>query len=343
MARNVKIDEKVITGVISELFNGNANNGSETDLFKEIVITAVKLFQDQPDRGDLKILHNTLKEMRYAFKLFTPYRNFRKVSVFGSARTFPEDPAYAQAEEFARRITQKEFMVITGAGEGIMRGAQAGAGRNQSFGMNINLPFEQTANQFIVNDPKLMTFKYFFTRKLFFIKEADAVVLFPGGFGTHDEGFEAMTLIQTGKSDPIPVIFLDVPGGTYWKAWGAYVEHEILRRNLVSSEDLSLFKVTDNVGAAVDEIVRYYANYHSLRYVRDQLIIRIKRPAEPGMLQRLNREFSDILVSGAITAAAALPEEANEPEIQNLPRLILSFNRRNFGRLRQLIDVINLY
>jgi uncharacterized protein (TIGR00730 family) len=343
MGRNAKIDEKVITEIISDLFNGNSNHTAEVDLLKEIVITTIKLSQDQADRGDLKILHNTLKEMRYAFKLFTPYRHFRKVSIFGSARTLPEDPAYAQAEEFARRITQKGFMVITGAGEGIMRGAQAGAGRNQSFGMNINLPFEQTANQFIVNDPKLMTFKYFFTRKLFFIKEADAVVLFPGGFGTHDEGFEALTLIQTGKSDPIPVIFLDTPGGTYWKAWESYVEHEILRRNLISREDLSLFKVTDNVGTAVDEIARYYANYHSLRYVRDQLVIRTKRAAEPGMLERLNREFQDILVSGTITAAAALPEEVNEPEIQDLPRLILNFNRRNFGRLRQLIDVINLY
>jgi uncharacterized protein (TIGR00730 family) len=342
MGRNT-LDEKAVNAIIASLFNNNSNAQPETDLLKEIVTTVLKLSQDHPDRGDLKIIHNALKEMRYGFKLFSHYRHFRKVSVFGSARTLPHEPAYLQAEEFSRRITEKGFMVITGAGEGIMRGAQGGAGRDQSFGMNINLPFEQTANKFIENDPKLMTFKYFFTRKLFFIKEADAVVLFPGGFGTHDEGFEALTLVQTGKSDPFPVVFLDAPGGTFWKVWESHLHDELLRTNLISKEDLSLFKVTDSAAAAVEEITRFYANYHSIRYVRDLLVIRITRPAEEPMLKRLNAEFSDTLASGKIEAVVALPEEANEPEIRELPRLLMHFNRRNFGRLRQLIDAINQY
>ena len=337
------MDINAVTEIISGLFNNNSNHTPEIDLLQEIITTVVKLSQDHPDRGDLKIIHNAFKEMRFGFKLFAPYRHIRKVSVFGSARTMPHEPVYHQAEEFARNITGKNFMVITGAGEGIMKGAQGGAGRDQSFGMNIYLPFEQAANKFIENDPKLITFKYFFTRKLFFIKEADAVVLFPGGFGTHDEGYEALTLIQTGKSDPLPVVFLDAPGGTFWKTWESYVRKELLGRNLISSEDLSLFKVTDDTAVAVDEVVRFYANYHSLRYVRDQLVIRMQRAAQPAMLDRLNQDFSDMLVSGKIESALALPEESNEPEIEDLPRLVLQFNRRNFGRLRQLIDAINQY
>src|SRR5579863_213365 len=342
MGRNM-LDVNAVTEIIESLFNNNISPAPEADLLKEIVTTVVKLSQDHPDRGDLKIIHNALKELRYGFKLFAPYRHVRKVSIFGSARTLPHDPAAFQAEEFSRKITGRDFMVITGAGGGIMGGAKEGAGRANSFGMNIYLPFEQAANKFIENDPKLMTFKYFFTRKLFFIKEADAVVLFPGGFGTHDEGFEALTLIQTGKSDPVPVVFLDAPGGTYWKTWESYVKEELLGHNLIAAEDLSLFKVTDNAELAVDEIVRYYSNYHSLRYVREHLVLRLTRPAPPAMLDRLNREFADILVAGKIEATAPLPEESNEPEIQHLPRILLLFNRRNFGRLRQLIDSINLY
>lgn len=337
------MNEKAVTEIVSGLFNNDSDSTSEIDLLKEILITVLKLSQDNPEHDDLKIIHAALKEMRYAFKLFTPYRHIRKVSVFGSARTLPHEQAYRQAEEFAQKITKKGYMVITGAGEGIMKGAQGGAGRDQSFGMNIYLPFEQSANKFIENDPKLITFKYFFTRKLFFIKETDAIVLFPGGFGTHDEGFEALTLMQTGKSDPVPMVLLDVPRGNYWKAWETYVYEMLLERNLISQEDLSLFKITDNASAAVEEIVRYYSNYHSLRYVNNHLVIRIKHTPESGMLNRLNQEFSDILVSGNIETSPSLPGESNEPEIQNLPRIIFHFNRRNFGRLRQLIDVINLY
>ncbi len=313
----------------------------DEDLAKEMIVTVLKLVEDRADRGDLKIVNSAFREMRYAFKIFAPYRHIRKVSVFGSARVRPEDPLYRQAAEFSLRLRKRGYMIITGAGEGIMRAAQQGAGREKSFGVNINLPFEQLANEFIDKDPKLINFKYFFTRKLFFMKETSGVVLFPGGFGTHDEGFEALTLIQTGKSDPLPVVFLDVPGGGSWKAWRAYVEDHLYKLGMISHEDLSLFKVTDDVDAAVDEIITFYRNYHSSRYVDGLLVIRVQQPVSDRLVEDLNANFGDIVSEGKIEAASALEEESNETEIAHLPRITLRFNRRNFGRLRQLIDAIN--
>ncbi|HLG21811.1 MAG TPA: LOG family protein [Candidatus Manganitrophaceae bacterium] len=341
MSENEK--DKDLQEKIGALIQFGGERADNEDLIREIIITALRLSQNHVTRGDLKIIHAAVKEMRYAFKLFAPYKEIRKVSVFGSARTRPTEPIYELAAEFAEQITAENFMVITGAGEGIMRAVQGGSGRKNSFGMNILLPFEQAANEFIENDPKLMTFKYFFTRKLFFIKEANAIALFPGGFGTHDEGFEALTLLQTGKSNPLPVVFIDIPGGTYWKAWRAFVEDEILSRGLISEEDLSLFKVTDRVDVAVSEITNFYRNYHSIRFVRDQLVVRLNHPATEERLERLNDLFSDIVASGKITRTEALPEEANEPKLLSLPRIGFHFNRKGFGRLRQMIDTINLY
>ncbi len=337
---SVSPTEKDLAERISDLIAA-AGGEENVDLIRQIMITAVKIAQDAPLRGDVKIIHNALKEMRYAFKLFAPYREMPKVTIFGSARTLESEPAFGQAEEFARRMAENGFMVITGAGEGIMKGAQSGAGRKHSFGMNIQLPFEQRPNEFIENDPKLILFKYFFTRKLFFIKEADAIALFPGGFGTHDEGYEVLTMIQTGKADPIPVVFIDAPGGDFWESWRKYVEKEFLGRGFISDEDLHLFKITDDVGEAVEEVLKFYSRYHSLRYVHDRLIIRMKQPLPEGALDRLNRDFADLLIEGKIETTSPLPEEGNEPLIATLPRLSLRFNRRNFGRLRQLIDAIN--
>jgi uncharacterized protein (TIGR00730 family) len=337
------MDNKLLQDKIVELIHLSGGASENEDLIREIIITALRFSQNHVTRGDLKIIHAALKEMRYGFKLFAPYKENKKVSVFGSARTRATEPIYEYSAEFARKIAAEGFMVITGAGEGIMRAAQGGAGRNKSFGMNILLPFEQAANEFIENDPKLMTFKYFFTRKLFFIKEADAIALFPGGFGTHDEAFEALTLLQTGKSKPLPVVFVDAPGGTYWKAWRIYVEDELLSRGLISPEDLNLFKVTDQIDAAVQEITHFYYNYHSSRFVRDKLVIRLNHKVQKKMLDHLNELFPDIIVSGKITQTEALPDEANEPKLINLPRIVFNFNRRGFGRLRQMIDEINRY
>lgn len=313
------------------------------DLLREVVVTAAKLAEQNASRGDVKILRTSIKELRYAFKVFQEYRDVPKVTVFGSARSRPEDPEYRTAQEFSRRIAQCGYMVITGAGGGIMAAGNKGAGRDRSFGLNILLPFEQAANTTVRGDPKLINFHYFFTRKLFFIKESEAVVLLPGGFGTLDEGFEALTLIQTGKDDPTPVVMLDRPGGVYWKNWRDFIQRNLLERGLISRDDGALFKTTDDVQEACDEIQRFYRRYHSCRYVnrKQQLVIRLKEPLGTEALDRLNRNFEDILAAGAIEACEPFPEESDEPGLMNLPRLVLSFDQRHFGRLRQLIDAIN--
>jgi uncharacterized protein (TIGR00730 family) len=317
-------------------------NGENADLIEDIIETALRLLDDKADRLDAKVITSSLKELRYASKVFSPFRGKRKVTVFGSARTKTEAPEYQQAIEFGKAIVERGYMVITGGGEGIMGAAQRGAGRDNSFGLNIRLPFEQEPNLEIAGDRKLINFKYFFTRKLCFIKESDAIVLFPGGFGTHDEGFEALTLMQTGKSNPKPLVFVDRPRGNYWKTWWRFVEDQLLDEALISKEDLSLFKVVDNVQEACDEITRFYSNYHSCRYVKDALVLRVKYPVTEGLLRTLNERFANVCVNGAkFQVSGPLPEEENEPELAGLHRIVFPFNRTNFGRLRSLIDVVN--
>lgn len=310
-------------------------------LLDEMVATIEQLRADGPTIAELKIVHGALREMREGFRLFAPYRHHRKVSTFGSARTQPGDPVFRLAEDFARRIADQGFMVITGAGGGIMEACQRGAGRERSFGVNIQLPHEQQANTIISGDPKLLQFRYFFTRKLFFLKEADAIVLFPGGFGTHDEGFETLTLLQTGKTKPVPLVYLDRPRGTYWTTWRRYVEEHLLRRGMIERADLGMFKVTDNVDDAVREITRFYRVYHSMRYVGEQLVLRLNRPLPQSYVQHLSERFRTLLAAGDIEQRRALPAERREAEIRDLPRLVLHFDRRSFGRLRTLIDAVN--
>jgi uncharacterized protein (TIGR00730 family) len=312
----------------------------EAQFVRELMVTAIRLLDDRTPVADVRLLNAALRELRYAFRLFARYRRVRKVTIFGSARTEESDPVHRQAERFARRIADEGFMVITGAGGGVMRACQRGAGREQTFGVNIRLPFEQQPNEFIVDDPKLVTLRYFFTRKLVFVKEADAVVLFPGGFGTLDEAYECLTLVQTGKASPLPIVFLDAPGGRYWKAWREDVERRLLRRRLISEEDLSLLRVTDDVEEAVTEIRGFYRAYHSSRYVGEKLVLRLNEAPGKDLVERLQREFGDVVASGTIRSSGALPEE-DEDETSPLPRLVLHFNRTNFGRLRQMIDLLN--
>ncbi|OGW60117.1 MAG: hypothetical protein A2V83_02960 [Nitrospirae bacterium RBG_16_64_22] len=332
---NEAVDDQVVNLIAA--CGGSPN----ADLVKDIIHTALRAVIDGTDRGDLKILSRSLRELRYAFKVFAPYKDRRKISIFGSARTSEDEPIYAYAAEFGRRIADAGFMVITGAGEGIMEAGHRGAGRDRSFGLNIRLPFEQAPNEVIENDPKLILFHYFFTRKLFFVKEADGLVFFPGGFGTNDETYESMTLVQTGKSEMVPLVMLDVPGGTYWREWEGFVSDHLVRRGLIAPEDLSLFTVTDSIDAAIGEIERFYRVYHSSRYVHDALVLRLTAHLPPETVEALNDSFSDILADGRIESAHAFPEEANEPQTFHLPRLVLRFNRKRFGRLRQLIDAVN--
>ena len=313
------------------------------EIIEEMVITALKMGRDQTTVADLKLFNRSLKELRYAGNIFAPYRHVRKVVVFGSARTAPDEPESVAAELFSRRMhADHGYMTITGGGEGIMGAAQRGAGREHSFGLNIRLPFEQRANETIHGDPKLVNFNYFFTRKLNFLKETHAVALFPGGFGTMDEGFEVLTLMQTGKARILPVVCVDKPGGRYWETWQRFLREDLLQLGLVSPDDFHLFKITHSVDAAIAEIVQFYRTFRSYRWVGQRLVIRLEKKLTPAAIVDLNASFTDVIREGEITQTAALPEEQNEPEIAALPRLVLAPRRKNFGRIRQLIDAVNL-
>lgn len=308
---------------------------------KELLAGALKLYDAHLDALDLKIVNRAVKELRHAFLVFHDYRDRKKVSIFGSARTTPDNPNYQIAFQFARDIVQEGFMVITGGADGIMRAAQEGAGRESSFGVNIMLPFEQGANATIADDPKLVTFKYFFTRKLIFQKQAHAIALFPGGFGTHDEGFEILTLAQTGKSDPQPIVCLQAPGCDYWDEWREFITRQLLDRKLINPEDLALFKIARSVDEAILEIRSFYKRFHSIRYVGRQLAIRMKSRISPEQAETIHEQFADLLEDGTFELRDALDEELDEPALKDLPRLVFCSNRRSAARLRQLVDYLN--
>lgn len=332
--RNEKIDSHIAE--LSDLCKGCQNK----DLLDEILTTVAKLGLENTERGDLKLLNNTLKELRYAFKIFNPYRNIRKVAVFGSARIPESAPSYKLAEEFSRLIVQKGYMVISGSGPGIMEAANKGAGAERSFGVNIRLPFEQIPNRYIRNNFKLINFKYFFSRKLIFIKESDATVLFPGGFGTHDEGFETITLLQTGKCRPRPVVMIAPKLDNYWKEWSRFIK-VLLKRKYIEKEDMKLFEIVSTSAEAARIIEDYYRVYHSLRYIRNLTVIRLEKFVDEKFLRALNLKFKNILRSGKIEMTEALPEEIENDDFIKLPRLVMDFNRRDFGRLCQMVKFIN--
>lgn len=320
-----------------------ADSGCEKscDLIEEMIITALKMGRDQTTIADLKLFNRSLKELRYCARIFAPYRGVRKVVVFGSARTPDTETEAMLAEEFSRKIADKGYMIITGGGDGIMGAAQRGAGRERSFGLNIRLPFEQRANETIHGDSKLVNFNYFFTRKLNFVKETHAVVLFPGGFGTMDEGFEVLTLMQTGKARIIPVVLVDKPGGRYWETWRRFLREDLLGLGLISDDDFRFFKITHDIDEAAREIETFYRHYRSYRWVGARMVIRLTCRLTAAAVAKLNTDFADILEQGEIVQRDALPEEANEPELAEFPRLVLQPHRRNFGRFRVLIDAIN--
>lgn len=309
-------------------------------LIQQILETLVRMIGREADRLDWKILNAALLDMEKGFEGFFPHRHVRKIAVFGSARTPETEPDYQLAKAFSQLAAQQGFMVMTGAGGGIMQAANEGAGLDHSFGLNIQLPFEQGANDILEGSDRLFTFKYFFTRKLFFLKETDAIALFPGGFGTQDEAFETLTLIQTGKSSPVPIVLIDHPDGDYWTSWDSYIRDNLLKRGLISPDDPSLYTITDNLETAWAAITHFYRVFHSMRYVRGQLIIRLNCQLKLGGLDQLNTRFSDILMQGKIESISALPAEKGD-ETEHLPRLALYFNCRDVGRLYQLIEAIN--
>jgi hypothetical protein len=333
------VDEH-ITALVAEVGAASPDNEYDPELIRELIVTSLKLVRDDAGRGDVKLMNSALKEMRYSFAIFQQYRDVKKVTMYGSARTAPTDPNYLAAERFASSmVDQHHWMVVTGAGPGIMEAGNLGAGSDDSFGVNIRLPFEADANPY-VHESRLINYKYFFTRKLMFVKESDAFVLFPGGFGTQDETFELLTLIQTGKSDLHPIAMLEAPGTGYWGDWQEFVD-TLVEQEMISPDDLHLYVITHDVDAALDEIVNFYACYHSQRFVEGDLILRLLQEPSDGLVAELNEDFSDIITHGEIRMITATPAEVATDDNVDLYRLRMSFDRRHFGRLRQLIDRLN--
>ncbi|MCB2224824.1 MAG: TIGR00730 family Rossman fold protein [Actinobacteria bacterium] len=330
-----------IRDLVADAVAGAPGDGDGHELVAEMIVTALKLGRDRADRGDLKLANAALKEMRYSFLKFAPHRAMRKVTIFGSARTPAGDPNYHKAVEFARAIVEgRGWVVMTGAGPGIMEAGNEGAGVHNSFGVNIRLPFEATANPF-VHESRLVNYKYFFTRKLTFMKESHAFVLFPGGFGTLDEAFELLTLVQTGKSDLHPIVLMEAEGTGYWEGWLEFVRSKVLGHGMIAPADLDLFTLTSDVGQAVDEICDFYRNYHSQRFVGDRLILRLMHEPTVADVAMLNERYGDLLASGEIEAVPATRVEVEDGDHPDLPRLRLHFDRRSLGRLRAMIDDLN--
>jgi hypothetical protein len=313
----------------------------DRDLMLEVMVSALSMADATSSRLDLKIASAALREIRSAFRTFAPYRGRPKITMFGSARTSPNHELYELARDCAQRLSSQGWMVVTGAGPGIMAAGLEGAGRNNAMGVNIRLPFESGANEFIEGDPKLVEMKYFFTRKLALVKESDGFVVMPGGFGTLDEAFELLTLLQTGKAEPAPIVLLDTPNGTFWRAWERFVNDAVVDGNYVSAEDHSLYKITSDVDEAANEILGFYRNYHSRRWVGNRLVMRLRVDPSDDELQGLTEKFSASLVEGTIARSAPLAAEVSSDDHVELPRIVMKFDRRRQGHLRMLIDAVN--
>ncbi len=335
-----RVGDPVIDDAIAALIDA-AGPTTDRALIFEMVTSAIRMQREEVARRELKIANHALKEMRYAFHVFAPYRHRRKVSVFGSARTSDDDPAYRLAKDFSARMADQDWMVMTGAGPGIMAAGIEGAGRENSFGVNIQLPFEQVAHSAIAGDAKLINFRYFFTRKLTFVKESDGFCLLPGGFGTMDEAFELLTLLQTGKTYPAPVVLLDTPGSTYWRRWKDFVIEELADTGMIRPEDLGLVHLTDDLDDAVEHLCGFFANYHSMRYVGGQLVIRHRHPLSDTQLDALSDEFVDIIGKGRIERTEPSRPEVDDDDALELHRIAFEFDQWGLARLRQLIDRIN--
>jgi len=336
---NEQIDAK-IDQLVADVVATKHGLSMDADLVREIIVTALKLIKDETGRGDIKMMNTALKELRYSSLVFGPYKDTKKVAVYGSARTSPDDPNYILAEEFARKISGVHgYMVITGAGPGIMEAANKGAGIDAGFGVNIRLPFESGANEYL-SPGQVINFKYFFTRKVQFVKESDAFALFPGGFGTMDEAFELLTLVQTGKSDLHPIVMIDAPGTGYWQAW-EHLCRALADQGMISPDDMNLYLVTTDVDEAIEHITRFFSVYHSQRYVDNRLVLRLTSEVPDELIADLNIEFADIIDSGSIIRIDATQAEIDSDDNVDLPRLMFHFNRRSYGRLRVLIDRLN--
>lgn len=334
---NGKLDE-----LIQEILS--LANVHHPEIIREMVISALKTGQENDYLADLKMLRATMKEMRYTSKVFGPYRERKKVTIFGSARTTPDEPIYQKCVMFSHQLVRLGYMVITGGGPGIMQAGNEGAGADNSFAVNIRLPFEQETNPVMEKSRHSITYRYFFNRKVAFLKEADAVALFPGGFGTMDEAMETLTLVQTGKNPPIPLVLIDDDDGGYWGPWLDFMKKVMLNRGLISGEDFSLFTITRDPFEAAQVINDFYRVYHSSRWVGPTYVIRLNKPLSEENLTTLEEEFTEIIDPGShLKLTMALPEEQDQPDLIDLPRLVFKFNRRNYGLLKAFLRRLNSF
>ncbi|MEJ2727473.1 MAG: TIGR00730 family Rossman fold protein [Deltaproteobacteria bacterium] len=341
MKLNFKENNGQVDEIIAQLIE-LAGDIHRPQIVREMILASLKAGQEDEGQVDLKLMNTSLKEMRYTAKVFRNYRDIRKVTAFGSARTLPSEPIYRMARDLGRKLAQTGYMVINGGGPGIMQAVNEGAGPDRSFAVKIQLPFERKPTSAINEDSKVILYKYFFNRKVAFLKESDAAVLFPGGFGTLDEAMETLTLVQTGKRNPLPIILVDEPGGSYWENWIRFVKKELLAKGYIGESDLKLFERVDAIDDAVAHIARFYRRYHSLRYVGDQLLIRLNSEISKSAVEALKRDFSDMLNPGGdICLSGPFPEEMDETDIKHLPRLVVDFNRCAFGRFKEFIDAVN--
>lgn len=331
-----------IDTLIDELLE-KAGGIYHAEVVREMILAALKAGQDTDYLADLKLLSNTMKEMRYTTRVFAPYRHTKKVTIFGSARTLPEEEMYLKCVLFSRLLAQKGYMIITGGGGGIMQAGNEGAGSDASFAANIRLPFEQSPNLVMLKNPRLITYKYFFNRKVAFVKESDAIAVFPGGFGTLDEAMEVFTLIQTGKTSPKPLVLVDDAEG-YWEEWFRFVKEKLLVKGLISPEDFSIFTITKSYEEAVRVIEEFYTNYHSIRFVNGELIIRLTKELSEEQVEMLENEFPELRRPDTrLVACSARPEESDEPDLLNLPRLALRFDHQHYGLLMAFIRRLNTF
>jgi len=337
---NLSYKDPAVAAPLNDLIvrAGGDPDHEDARFIREMLLTSLKLWQDGRDRGELKLIAASMKELRHAFRVFARYPDVRKISIFGSARTPEDHPAFGAAVEFSKLMALRDWAVITGAGDGIMKAGHVGPGRESSFGLAIRLPFETTANTVIAGDSKLITFRYFFTRKLMFVSQADAVAVFPGGFGTMDETFEVLTLIQTGKSSMIPIVLIEGPGDHYWSDWLAMVNNTLLGQSYIGQDDLNLFYIASSPADAASHVQQFYRNFHSSRYVRDVYVIRLKERVRDEAVELLNDEFGDLVREGRIVQRGPLDEEEDH---LNLPRIVFTHTRHRYGMVRRLIDRIN--
>ncbi len=311
------------------------------DLLRDLVMTALDLGDGLPSRLDLKIATSAVKEMAEAFRLFAPFRGRPKLTMFGSARTRPDDPLYDQARQLASKMAGRGWMVVTGAGPGIMAAGTEGAGADMALGVDIRLPFESASHPELAAEGRLVEMKYFFTRKVMLMKESAAFAVLPGGFGTLDEAFELLTLLQTGKAEPAPIVLIDIPGEPYWEAWDSFVKGEVIRRGLASPEDRAFYSITADADEAVEEFTGFYRNYHSRRFVGDVMVMRLRHEVTGEELAHLNAEFADCCSARGIWRTGPLGHERSDKDHLDLPRIALELDLRFQGRLRQLIDAVN--